>query len=46
MLGPNDVIRFVIKPLIEQGVLLKMNRKGKRNYKDDLYRLIERTNNG
>ncbi|WP_165060686.1 three-Cys-motif partner protein TcmP [Adlercreutzia sp. ZJ154] len=45
MLGPNDILRFVVKPLIKQGVLLKNNRRGKRNYKDDSYRFIKGTGN-
>ncbi|WP_282209686.1 three-Cys-motif partner protein TcmP [Parvibacter caecicola] len=46
MLGANDVIKFVIKPLISQGVLMKNNRNGKRNYKKDSFRFVKVVGNG
>ena len=40
MLGSGDVIKHVIKPLVEQGFIIKNNKKGKQSYKNDTYRFV------
>ena len=41
MLKDSHIINYLLKPLIEQGKIIKSNTKGKRDYKNDFYTFIK-----
>ena len=35
-----QIINNILKPLISEGKIIKMNKNGKKNYKDDDYEIL------